>query len=310
MHSPLIEAACVLQVPLDAAGRPGAENMAIDAALLDRANDTGLSFLRLYRFDPQCLSLGRNEPAARYDHTEIARLGIEVVRRPTGGRAVWHEHEVTYAVAAPVAMFGTLRQSYRAIHARLAAALRTLGAEATLAPDRPTVRPSDRPAACFATPVGGEVLVGGRKLVGSAQLREGAAFLQHGSILLDGSQEMIRRASREQGAGSGETTLSAVLGRPVTFQEVAEAIVAAWDIRPSPAFPVLPRPSPSVFLDPAWTWRRYRRRRIFRAMPTTTLPPRLPGRLLPRLGMAGLLLALLSACERRSGCTGDYCGTI
>ncbi len=242
---------------LEPQGCPGAENMALDAALLAEVHRTGRAFLRLYRFDPPCLSFGRHEPArARYDREGLARLGIDVVRRPTGGRAVWHEHEVTYAVAAPVAMFGTLRQSYRAIHARLAAALRTLGAEATLAPDRPTVRPSDRPAACFATPVGGEVLVGDRKLVGSAQLREGAAFLQHGSILLDGSQEMIRRASREQGAGSGETTLSAVLGRPVTFQEVAEAIVAAWDIRPSPAFPVLPRPSPSVFLDPAWTWRR------------------------------------------------------
>ncbi len=244
---------------LEPRGRPGAENMALDAALLAEVHRTGRAFLRLYRFDPPCLSFGRHEPArARYDREGLARLGIDVVRRPTGGRAVWHEHEVTYAVAAPVAMFGTLRQSYRAIHARLAAALRSLGAAVTLAPDRPR-GPStalDRPHSCFATPVGGEVLVSGRKLVGSAQLREGAAFLQHGSILLDGSQEMIRRASREQGAGSGETTLSAVLGRPVTFQEVAEAIVAAWDIRPSPAFPVLPRPSPSVFLDPAWTWRR------------------------------------------------------
>src|SRR6266516_6833034 len=49
---------------------------------------------------------------------------------------------------------------------------------------------------------------------------------------------------------------------------------------------------------------------MFRAMPTTTLPPRLDGRLLPHLAMAGLLLALLSGCERRGGCTGDYCGTI
>src|SRR5256886_4001676 len=111
MRSPLIEAACACQLSLDAAGRSGAENMAIDAALLDRANGEGLSFLRLYRFDPPCLSLGRNEPAARYNHTEIARRGLDVVRRPTGGRAVWHEHEVTYAVAAPVAAFGSLRHA-------------------------------------------------------------------------------------------------------------------------------------------------------------------------------------------------------
>src|SRR5207244_2928401 len=192
---------------LDAAGRSGAENMAIDTALLDRANGEGLSFLRLYRFDPPCLSLGRNEPAARYDHTEIARRGLDVVRRPTGGRAVWHEHEVTYAVAAPIATFGGLRGAYHAIHARLAAALHTLGVAATLAPDRLTARPPDRRGSCFAAPVGGEVLVGGRKLVGSAQVCEGRAFLQHGSILLAGSQEVVRLVSREPGAGSRETTL-------------------------------------------------------------------------------------------------------
>jgi len=229
MRSPLIEAACAFRLSLDAAGRAGAENMAIDAELLDRADGTGASFLRLYRFDPPCLSLGRNEPAARYDHTEIARRGLDVVRRPTGGRAVWHEHEVTYAVAAPLAAFGSLRNAYHTVHERIAAALRSLGADATLAPHQPP--PSgrvDQPASCFATPVGGEVLVAGRKLVGSAQVRKRSAFLQHGSILLDGSQEVVTAISRKPQAASAETTLARALGRPVTFEEVADAIVAAW----------------------------------------------------------------------------------
>jgi len=240
---------------IDVTGRSGAQNMALDTALLAEAQCSGRAFLRLYRFNPPCLSFGRHEPArSRYDRAAIARLGLDVVRRPTGGRAVWHEHEVTYAVAAPIVAFGSLREAYRAIHATLTAALRTVGANATLAPDRPTVRPSDRPAACFATSAGGEVLVDGRKLVGSAQLREGGALLQHGSILLDGSQEMIRRVSREQGAGSGETTLSAVLGRPVSFMEVAQAIVATWDGRLEPSD--CPTLRPSGFGDPAWTWRR------------------------------------------------------
>src|SRR2546428_8906637 len=98
MRSPLIEAACACQLSLDAAGRSGAENMAIDAALLDRANGTGLSFLRLYRFDPPCLSLGPNEHAARYDHTEIARPGLDVLQRPTGGRAQQPQPEVALTV--------------------------------------------------------------------------------------------------------------------------------------------------------------------------------------------------------------------
>jgi len=76
--------------------------------------------------------------------------------------------------------------------------------------------------------VGGEVLVAGRKLVGSAQVRKGNAFLQHGSILLDGSQEIIAAVSRKPQVASGVTTLARILGRPVTFEEVADAIVAAW----------------------------------------------------------------------------------
>lgn len=214
----------------EATGRPGAENMAIDASLLAESNATGRAVLRLYRFDPPCLSLGRNEPADHYDRATIGRLGLDVVRRPTGGRAVWHEHEVTYAVAAPVAAFGSLRSAYRAIHERLAVALRSLGVDATLALHRPppSSMPVDHPASCFATHVGGEVLVAGRKLVGSAQVRKGAAFLQHGSILLGGTQEIVRVVSRRRSVGSLETTLSAVLGRQVTFDEVADAIVATW----------------------------------------------------------------------------------
>src|SRR5207245_6338480 len=80
---------------------------------------------------------GRDGPARqRYDASASTHLGIEVVRRPTGGRAVWHEHEVTYAVAAPLAAFGSLRGAYREIHRRLAAALRVLGAPATVAAGR------------------------------------------------------------------------------------------------------------------------------------------------------------------------------
>jgi lipoate-protein ligase A len=251
------------QVLLDTAGRPGADNMAIDETLLHEADRTGAACLRLYRWDPPCLSFGRHEPAlTRYDRSRIEALGLDVVRRPTGGRAVWHEHEVTYAVAAPIARFGSLRDSYRAIHERLAAALRRLGADATLAPDAPA--PGLGAGACFAAPVGGEVLVGGRKVVGSAQVRRGRAFLQHGSILLAGSQAVVSAVSREPGtlkdplavAGSRSTTLSAALGRAVAFDEVTTAIVAAWGTPPQSAADPSGPPQSAPFSDPAWTWRR------------------------------------------------------
>ncbi|PYO44677.1 MAG: hypothetical protein DMD33_02225 [Gemmatimonadetes bacterium] len=243
----------------EATGQTGAENMAYDAALLGESNVTGQAFLRLYHFDPPCLSVGRNEPADQYDQAAIARLGLDVVRRPTGGRAVWHQDEVTYAVAAPIAVFGGLRNAYHAIHERLAAAIRSLGAHATLGLHQPP--PSStllhHPASCFAIPAAGEVLVAGRKVIGSAQVREGRAFLQHGSILLDGTQDMITAVSRKPHAASNATTLAAVLGRRVTFHEVADAIIAAWgDAVTSTNLPQPPSTSTTCFSAPAWTWRR------------------------------------------------------
>lgn len=251
------------ELSVEPLGRSGPENMALDQALLEEADRTGRAFLRLYRFDPPCLSFGRNEPAReRYDAATIARLGLDTVRRPTGGRAVWHDQEVTYAVAAPVSAFGSLRDAYREIHERLTAALQSLGADATLAPDRPSARPPDRRSPCFATAAGGEVLIRGRKVIGSAQLQLGAAFLQHGSILLDGSQGMLSAVSRKPQAASGATTLSGSLGRPVTFAEVAEAVVRVWEDDVTLTIPYRPLPSPTAppstarFSDPAWTWRR------------------------------------------------------
>ena len=234
-------------------GRPGSENMAVDQALLEDSARTGRAFLRLYRWTPSCLSFGRNEPAlTRYDRAEIERRGISVVRRPTGGRAVWHDGEVTYAVAAPIATFGSLKDGYRVIHERLAAALRTLGVAASVAP---AVRTAGVGAgACFASPVGGEVIVDRKKVVGSAQVREGDAFLQHGSILLDGSQELVRSVTRGTAPEGGETTLRALTGRPVSFDEVADAIVSSWAPSPSPA-PARFVPA-GRFRDADWTWRR------------------------------------------------------
>ena len=138
---------------IDSAGRSGAENMALDQALLDDVEHRGdVAYLRLYCWNPPCLSFGRNEPAlTRYDRDAIEGLGLDVVRRPTGGRAVWHDDELTYAVAAPAAALGCLRDSYVAIHRRLARALAALGAQATLAPG--TLKPGAlSQAACFARP--------------------------------------------------------------------------------------------------------------------------------------------------------------
>src|SRR4051812_32387311 len=109
---------------MDDTPRPGWANMAIDQTLLDRADQSGESWLRLYQWAPHCLSFGRHEPAtSRYNRTRIQALGIDTVRRPSGGRAVWHAQELTYAIAARSEYFGSLRAAYHEIHDMLADAL-------------------------------------------------------------------------------------------------------------------------------------------------------------------------------------------
>ncbi|MDH4143310.1 MAG: hypothetical protein OEV61_11920 [Chloroflexota bacterium] len=242
---------------VDPTGRPGADHMAVDDALLHAAAET-VAFFRCYRWDPPCLSFGRNEPArTRYDRARIAARGLATVRRPTGGRAVWHDAEVTYAVAGPVSLFGSLPATYRAIHTVITDGLRTLGVPATLAPPTPLLGPGA--GACFASPAGGEVIVDGRKLVGSAQIREGTAFLQHGSILLANGQDVVAQVTRGLAPEVHATSLGEVLGRDVTFAEVTEAILGtarrAWPGTWTDAAPAAV-PADTRFADPDWTWRR------------------------------------------------------
>jgi len=170
--------------------RPGSENMALDVALLRAvAARRSSPALRLYGWQPPCLSLGRHQPESAADLEFCRSAGIDVVRRPTGGRAVVHHLELTYSVTArlgsdPIPQH--VQSAYRLLCTALVRALRTLGVEAELTPDAATAgMPSPASSVpCFKAPAGGEVMVGGRKLVGSAMRVHGGAILQHGSILL------------------------------------------------------------------------------------------------------------------------------
>jgi lipoate-protein ligase A len=199
--------------------------MAIDQALLGRAG-RGERWLRLYRWLPHCLSFGRHEPATRrYDRARIAALGLDVVRRPTGGRAVWHAEELTYAIAVPADTMGGLQDAYREIHRMLQAGLRRLGIEAEMAPPRKTAGVGA--GACFAAPAGGEIVIGDRKAVGSAQLREGAGLLQHGSILLEGRQALVGELTLGNAPPDLAGPLAEAAGAGLDLTRAAEAIAAA-----------------------------------------------------------------------------------
>jgi len=248
----------------DADGHPGWWQMALDQALLDVAEAGDVGFVRLYRWRPFALSFGRHEPAAsRYDRAEIERRGLDVVRRPTGGRAVWHARELTYAVIGPVSELGGLKESYRQIHRTVARALGRLEVPATLAAAGQSCHPGAGP--CFATSAGGEVLVAGRKLVGSAQLRQGDALLQHGSLLLEDDQRLATDLTLgTQPSGDGVITLREAAGRSVHFEEMADALTAefvAWGgtwnaALDSSSCDTLVARHAARFQDPNWTWRR------------------------------------------------------
>ncbi len=211
--------------------RTGAENMALDHTLArELPRDRG--WVRLYRWSRPTLSLGRNEPAREVlDRGALDRDGIGLVRRPTGGRSVLHDHELTYAVVAPIRALGGVREAYTLLNRALAEGLALLGVRAAPAAEGPA-GPLDA-GPCFGGAARGEVVAAGRKLVGSAQVRFGDVLLQHGSILISDDQWRLSRYRRAAGRGSeGDgrredpppATLRGLLGREVGPAEVADAV--------------------------------------------------------------------------------------
>ena len=164
--------------------------MELDTALLSQVADGARPGLRLYRWDTPTLSLGRFQSDDEVDHDACRRLGVAVVRRPTGGKALLHGADLTYAVAIPRP--GGADGSVDAVYCRLAGALvaglARLGVDAAIArheaSDSNRARIAHGPV-CFTSMQGADLRVGDRKLCGSAQVRRGGAVLQHGSILLD-----------------------------------------------------------------------------------------------------------------------------
>lgn len=254
---------------LDTPPAPGAWNMALDEALADGIREGGAPVLRLYRWSPPCLSLGRNQPAAgRYDDDALRRRGIDVVRRPTGGRAVLHHRELTYSVVMAEGALGSPRAAYAAVNRALVAGLRRLGVDARLQPRTGSRAPAPSLAPCFRDPVEGEVTAAGRKLVGSAQRRDRGVLLQHGSLLLDDDQDAVRallRAPPARDDGDAPATLAALLPRLPTWDALVAALAGGWEEATGlPLEPGAPTETErrraavhrARYADPAWTWHR------------------------------------------------------
>ena len=220
----------------------GAWNMAVDEAILNSVGSgKSLPTLRLYAWEPACLSLGYAQPFTDVDIPRLQERGWEVVRRPTGGRAVLHTDELTYSVIAPLnepRVAGTVLESYHRLALALVEALNLLGMQVEVngnsaAPHRTSPNP-----VCFEVPSTYEITVGGKKLVGSAQARRKEGVLQHGSLPLTGDLTRILQVlafpdeeSRSRAADRllrRAVTVETALNRKISWEEAARATITAF----------------------------------------------------------------------------------
>ena len=222
---------------LNTGWQDGPTNMAVDEAIAEAVTGgDSRPTLRFYGWEPACLSLGYGQSWTVADWEACAARGWDVVRRPTGGRAILHVDELTYSVCAPESeprVRGGVLESYQRLSAALAHGLKLLGVEPERAPHARGEQGAKGPV-CFDLPSSYEITVGSRKLVGSAQARKKGVVLQHGTLPLYGDINRILHAlcieSPEERAHMASrlrqtaTTLEASRGRPVEFDEAASAL--------------------------------------------------------------------------------------
>jgi len=214
--------------------------MALDEALLySVASGHSLPVLRFYRWQPATVTIGYAQSVVSDVNLDVCRqAGLDVVRRSTGGRAVLHDQEVTYAVIAPLNtdLFGnSVLDCYRVISEILQKTLLQLGLPAQLVPGKPRGGiQNTMKAVCFSAPSQYELVVDGRKVAGSAQKRHGQAFLQHGSIPVEMDLELLSQALKTD-ANNSSADLSDSVGwlnqwseQPVVISEVEKLLTDAF----------------------------------------------------------------------------------
>jgi len=219
----------------------GASNMAIDAALLDEVEHSSQTktIVRLYRWKRPTISLGRNQKVdAAVDTLFCQEHGVDIVHRPTGGRAVLHEDELTYSVASnDSACFGdTIYANYKSVSEALCGGFNRLGVPAVLAPETRRGPTSDNGAdlPCFVSPSRYELTVQGRKIVGSAQRRLRRSFLQHGSMPILCDREKLARATRMTDSSilyDEMAGLAEFLPERPSIEKLTEALIAGFQAR-------------------------------------------------------------------------------
>lgn len=221
---------------------PGAWNMAVDEAILEAIRDDRVRpTLRLYAWEPPCLSLGYAQPIGDIDQARLDKFEWQLVRRITGGRAILHTDELTYSVIGPQdepRLAGSVIESYQRLSTALMQALIMLELPVEALPQESTNDKQKQEPVCFEVPSHYEITAGGKKLVGSAQARKKAGVLQHGTLPLHGDLARItqvlaypneeKRSHVAKRLLQRATTVESVLGRRVSWEESASAFREAF----------------------------------------------------------------------------------
>jgi lipoyl(octanoyl) transferase len=220
----------------------GAWNMAVDEAILESVyNRQSLPTLRLYAWQPACLSLGHAQPFAEVNTQVLEAQGWDVVRRPTGGRAILHVDELTYSVIAPQSeprVKGGVLESYLRLSEALLEALRTLGLQPQANESGANHNTKALNPVCFEVPSNYEITVNGKKLIGSAQARRKDGLLQHGALPLYGDLARIisalkfsdtaAQAEAQERLLAHATTVELELGLPPGWEQACDAFRDAF----------------------------------------------------------------------------------
>ncbi len=216
--------------------------MAVDEAVLEAVEKKIVPpTLRLFSWDPPCVSIGYAQPFADIDRVRLNTLGWDCVRRPTGGRAILHTDELTYSVVAPLSdprVSGGVLESYQRLSFALLTALHSLNIPARSLPNQLINRNHEAGAVCFEIPSNYEIVVNDKKLIGSAQARRKNVVLQHGTIPLMGDLTRITKvlyfsneANRNAAATrllSHATTVEMVLGYRLSWEDAAKAFLSSF----------------------------------------------------------------------------------
>ena len=210
----------------------GATNMAIDDAILEaRIAGAVPPTLRLYGFAPPAVTIGLSQKMMPEVMTSIQRSGFDVIRRPTGGRAVLHLDDLTYAfvgtdVTANGFLSAGINESYKQISAGLTNALWNLGIECQMGTTGTAYRHLQD---CFLATTGCDLQVGGTKLIGSAQTRRRGSVLQHGSLPLKQDRGLMSRLLGEPEQDSRHANLFELAQREISFEELEAAFQKGFE---------------------------------------------------------------------------------